>query len=57
MTLLEHELAQLPNDVLRRMAASTTPTVATAAQAELDSRPSAQTTDPAESLRHTIFPS
>lgn len=56
MTLLEHELAKLTNDVLRRMAASGVPTTAAAAQAELDSRPAAEQ-HPTDSLRRAIFPS
>lgn len=39
MTLLEEELAKLPAATLRRIAASGVPETATAAQAELDSRP------------------
>lgn len=41
MTLLEQEIAKLPNDVLQRMVASGVPDTAAAAQAELDARPAA----------------
>lgn len=45
MTLLEDELGDMPNDTLRRLAASGVPSTAKAAQAELDSRPSAKADD------------
>lgn len=55
MTLLEQELAKLPNDVLRIMAASGVPETATAAQAELDSRPTAKPRDTDAWIRD-VFP-
>ncbi len=55
MTLLEHELAKLPNETLRAMARSATPTVAAAAQAELDDRPAEAATE-IEALRRDVFP-
>jgi len=56
MTLLEHELGEMPNEALRRLAESGTPTVAAAAQAELDSRPSARA-DAGEAWIRKVFPS
>lgn len=56
MTLLEHELGNMPNDALRRLAASGVPTTAAAAQAELESRPSARSEDTAAWLRATFPP-
>lgn len=56
MTLLEQELAKLSNSALRTVAQSVTPTVAAAAQAELESRPSERQTE-LERLRHAVFPS
>lgn len=54
MTLLEHELGKMSNDALRRMAASSVPTTAAAAQAELDSRPSANRDDGEAWIRRTF---
>lgn len=45
VTFLEHELGEMPNDTLRRFAASGVPSTAKAAQAELDSRPSTKAND------------
>ena len=57
MTLLEQELTNLPNQTLRRMAAGTdAPTIAAAAQAELDSRPSAREGEDAEAWIRRTFP-
>lgn len=56
MSLLEHELGEMPNDTLRRLAASGVPTTAKAAQAELDSRPSAKHGGDTEAWIRTAFP-
>jgi len=56
MTLLEHELRGMPDDALRRLTVSVTPTVAAAAQAELDSRPSARA-EAGEAWIRKVFPS
>lgn len=56
MTLLEDELGEMPNEKLRKLAGSVTPTVAAAAQAELDSRPTASAAR-GEAWIREVFPS
>jgi hypothetical protein len=56
VTLLEHELGEMPDDALRRVAGSGTPTVAAAAQAELDSRPTSNRAAEGEAWIRKTFP-
>lgn len=56
MTLLEHELGEMPNGTLRRLAASGVPSTAKAAQAELDSRPGAKQANDKDAWIRAPFP-
>lgn len=56
MSLLDDELGEMPNDALRRLAQSCTPTIAAAAQAELDSRPTANRAADGEAWIRAVFP-
>lgn len=56
MSLLEDELGEMPTDTLRQLAASGVPTTAAAAQAELDSRPTANRAAEGEAWIRRVFP-
>jgi hypothetical protein len=55
MTVLARELRHLPTAEVKRAAQSVTPTVAAAAQAELDTRP-VQPLDAGEAWIRAVFP-